>query len=116
MTTHRPYLRDCDAAEQPLPATAALATLIPGGNPERMSVVVTDTTPDGAKHTWSGSLAGLADRIAPAPAPVLSNTERAVLHLALELAADHMGSRPNVYGDADRVALATLRKLAGGGA
>jgi hypothetical protein len=86
MTTHRPYLRDGDAAEQAAPAVTVLES------------------PDPAPGA------------APTPAPALSNTERAVLHLALELAADHMGSRPNVYGDADRVALATLRKLAGGGA
>jgi hypothetical protein len=114
-TAHRPYLCDGDAAEQPLPATAALATLIPGGNPERMSVVVTETTPDGAHHAWSGSLAAFADRIAPTPAPALSDGERAYLLFALELAEDEMRARGTEFGDDDRATLATLRKLAGGG-
>lgn len=92
----------------------ATATLIPGGDPERMSVVVTETTPDGAHYTWSGSLAALADRIAPAPAPLLSDGERACLSYALELAADAMATTPHEYTDADRAALESLRKLAGG--
>lgn len=47
----------------------ALAALIPGGVPDHMSATLTETTPHGARHTWTGSLAGLADRIATA-APV----------------------------------------------
>ncbi|WP_333770997.1 hypothetical protein [Streptomyces sp. IBSBF 2435] len=43
--------------------TAALTGLIPRALPDHMTAVLIETAPDGARHTWNGSLAGLAQRI-----------------------------------------------------
>lgn len=95
------------------PVLIALTSLIPGGMPESMTVVITETTSDGATHTWSGSLNGLSEHVRDAaPGTVLSDTEKAFLKFALDLAFDEMVSNDGFTED-DEAALASLRKLAG---
>lgn len=85
---------------------AALAALIPGADPEHTSVVVTETTPDGARHTWSGTFTALADRIEEAPllcdcgAPVPAGQRRAYCSDRCRWADDDHGSDYDTTEDA----------------
>ncbi|MFI0897726.1 hypothetical protein [Streptomyces sp. NPDC020983] len=102
---------------EPAPDSIAVASL----KTHRLILTVPNEGPvDIASNMQPEAVANLlryvADRYAPqpAPAPVLSDGERSYLLFALELAEDEMRARGTEFGDDDRAALASLRKLAGG--